>query len=65
MPLSDMQVRYRFRLTFFIGYDSYVGEFVRALRDEGVVEFTYRFCSSGRSKSYATNKLCLECQDRY
>ena len=47
-----MRAEHRYRLTFLVGYDSYVGDFVRALRDEGAVEFIYRFCSSGHSKLF-------------
>lgn len=34
----------------FVGFDSYVAEYVSVLQAEGLVAFKYRFCSSGHGE---------------
>lgn len=48
MKLKD-RTSYRYSL-LFVGFDSFVGNFVRVLQAEGLVELRYRFCSSGHGK---------------
>ncbi len=37
---------------YFIGFDSYVGEVLRVLKPEGLVDLKYKYCGTGHDKYF-------------